>query len=144
MFPIGSHIQRLISSCDEGVYMCTRLRNRAKAGRDMRNKGNFSLKILLRNMKIKFNRCEGHENNTLCRTVTALSVTFFIKQALNLLWQRGWWFRRRDIRSIRMVARYYPSSISRMYGPASSSRRMTCLLSLRVRRGWPNMLPRET
>ena len=51
MLPIGSHILSLISSCDEGVYVCTRLRNRTKAGRDMRNNGNFSLKIFLRNMK---------------------------------------------------------------------------------------------
>ena len=79
MLPIGSHILSLISSCDDGVYVCTRLRNRTKAGRDMRNNGNFSLKILLRNMKISFNRCEVLENNT------RLSVTFIIKQALNFL-----------------------------------------------------------
>ena len=53
MLPIGSHILRLISSCDDGVYMCTRLRNRAKADRDMRNKGNFLTTIFLRNMKKK-------------------------------------------------------------------------------------------
>ena len=73
MLPIGSHILSLISSCDEGVYVCTRLRNRTKAGRDMRNKGNFSQKVLLRNMKISFNRCECHENNTTA-TVRHLSV----------------------------------------------------------------------
>ena len=72
MLPIGSHILRLISSCDDGVYMCTRLRNRAKAGRDMRNKGNSSQKILLRNMKICFNRCECHENNTMCRPLSGI------------------------------------------------------------------------
>ena len=62
MLPIGSHIQRLISSCDEGVYVCTRLRNTAKAGLDMRNKSNFLQTIFLRNMKINFNRCEVLEN----------------------------------------------------------------------------------
>ena len=75
MLPIGSHILSLISSCDDGVYVCTRLRNRAKAGRDMRNKGNFLQKIFLRNMKINFNRCEVLENNTrLSVTVRHLSV----------------------------------------------------------------------
>ena len=75
MLPIGSHILRLISLCDEGVYVCTRLRNRTKAGRDMRNKGNFLQKIFLRNMKIIFNRCEVIENNTrLSVTVGHLSV----------------------------------------------------------------------
>ena len=75
MLPIGSHILRLISSCDEGVYVCTRLRNTAKAGRDMRNKGNFSQKIFLRNMKKSFSRCEVLENNTrLSVTVRHLSV----------------------------------------------------------------------
>ena len=72
MLPIGSHIQRLISSCDEGVYVCTRLRNTAKAGLDMRNKGNFSQKIFLRDMEISFNICEGHENNTLCRPLSGI------------------------------------------------------------------------
>ena len=54
MLPIGSHILSLISSCDEGVYVCTRLRNRAKAGRDMRNKGNFSLKDISKRHENKF------------------------------------------------------------------------------------------
>ena len=72
MLPIGSHILRLISSCDEGVYVCTRLRNRTKAGRDMRNKGNILQKIFLRNMKINFNRCEVLENNTLCRSLSGI------------------------------------------------------------------------
>ena len=54
MLPIGSHIQRLVSSCDDGVYVCTRLRNRAKAGRDMRNKGNFSLKDISKRHENKF------------------------------------------------------------------------------------------
>ena len=75
MLPIGSHILRLISSCDEGVYECTRLRNTAKAGLDMRNKSNFLQTIFLRNMKINFNRCEVLENNTrLSVTVRHLSV----------------------------------------------------------------------
>ena len=65
----------MISSCDDGVYVCTRLRNRTKAGRDMRNKGNFLQKIFLRNMKIIFNSCEVLENNTrLSVTVRHLSV----------------------------------------------------------------------
>ena len=77
----------------------------------MRNKGNFSLKIFLRNMRKSFSRCEVLENITLCRplsdiflfahrslwdpitpstqaksarTVTALSITFIIKHALKL------------------------------------------------------------
>ena len=62
MLPIGSHILSLISLCDDGVYVCTRLRNTAKAGLDMRNKSNFLQKIFLRNMKIIFNRCEVLEN----------------------------------------------------------------------------------
>ena len=62
MLPIGSHILSLISSCDDGVYVCTRLRNTAKAGLDMRNKSNFLQTIFLRNMKINFNRCEVLEN----------------------------------------------------------------------------------
>ena len=64
MLPIGSHILSLISSCDDGVYVCTRLRNRTKAGRDMRNKGNSSQKILLRNMKII--PCVGHCPASFC------------------------------------------------------------------------------
>ena len=83
MLPIGSHILSLISSCDDGVYVCTRLRNTAKAGLDMRNKSNFLQKIFLRNMKIIFNRCEVLENNT------RLSVTFIIKQALKLTIKKG-------------------------------------------------------
>ena len=72
MLPIGSHILSLISSCDDGVYVCTRLRNRAKAGRDMRNKSNFSLKIFLRNMNTNFNKRESHENNRLYRPLSGI------------------------------------------------------------------------
>ena len=72
MLPIGSHILSLISSCDDGVYVCTRLRNRAKADRDMRNKGNFLTTIFLRNMKKSFSRCEVLENITLCRSLSGI------------------------------------------------------------------------
>ena len=51
-----------------------------KAGRDMRNKGNFSQKIFLRDMEISFNICEGHENNTLCRPLSGIFL--FVHRSL--------------------------------------------------------------